>query len=162
MLTSSAFAPPPPQSDGDQPSDAPSQQQQQPPPLPQPQSFDILPPLHALLSRLEPGLEAYTTSPSAPLVTGHNDDVDRGGGLDHHGDVLQYKDAAVAAGFLKTRIRKTLAELKGLGDMDRTVEEQEREIGELERRIELQRKTLAKLGEEARGLLEVANEKMVE
>ena len=119
------------------------------PPLPAPQAFDILPPLHALLARLEPGLESYTASRSAPLVTG----VDSEPLIDGtEPPPLPYKDAPVAASFVKARIRKTLAELKGLGDMHRTVEEQEAEIKELEAKIAAQRDMLMKMGREAEGM----------
>ena len=58
---------------------------------------------------------------------------------------LDYKDAATAAQFLKSRIRKAMAELGNLADMDRGVEEQEVEIGELEEKIKRQRMVLARL-----------------
>ncbi|KAG8630234.1 hypothetical protein KVT40_001853 [Elsinoe batatas] len=152
------------------------------PPLPSPSHFDILPPLHALLSRLDPSLNTYTpdptaiattpalaqsasTSPTQPpgasslpgsgLPDANNPvslggaDISQGGqvGGGHAG--LSYKDASLAASFLKSRIRKLMQELGGLEGMDRTVEEQEREITELEERVRGQREVLAALGDEA-------------
>ncbi|KAF2219961.1 hypothetical protein BDZ85DRAFT_321925 [Elsinoe ampelina] len=156
------------------------------PPLPSPSHFDILPPLHALLSRLDPTLNTYTpdptaiattpalaqsasTSPTQPpggsslpgsgLPDGNNagslgvgaEGISQGQGSQGAGGQagLSYKDAALAAGFLKSRIRKLMQELAGLEDMDRTVEEQEREIAELEERVRGQREVLAALGDEA-------------
>lgn len=58
---------------------------------------------------------------------------------------LDYKDAAVAAQFLKSRIRKAVADLAGLADMHRGVEEQEEEIKGLEDKIKRQREVLARL-----------------
>lgn len=58
---------------------------------------------------------------------------------------LDYKDADSAAQFLKTRIRKAMAELGGLADMHRGVEEQEEEIRGLEDRISRQKEVLARL-----------------
>ncbi|KAF2157715.1 hypothetical protein K461DRAFT_290005 [Myriangium duriaei CBS 260.36] len=167
VLTSSGFLPPPaPSSDIARSPDTQAQTQastQAQAHLPAPQSFDILPPLHALLARLEPGLENYTASPSAPLVTGVDPGHSNlpGSGTDGTGQPpLAYKDAPVAAGFLKARIRKTLAELKGLGDMDRSVDEQEIEIKALERRIALQRQVLVGLGREATDLIEQTTDKV--
>lgn len=51
----------------------------------------------------------------------------------------------MAAQFLKSRIRKALAELGGLADMQRGVEEQEEEIKGLEGKIERQKEVLEKL-----------------
>lgn len=110
------------------------------PPLPQAGTFDILPPLHALLSQLEPSLNTYTPDPEQASTTATAD------GSSGQSQQLSYKDAAVAAGFLKSRIRKILAELGGLEDMDRTVEQQEAEVRELEGRIERQREVLVRLG----------------
>ncbi|KAI5248788.1 hypothetical protein E4T42_05572 [Aureobasidium subglaciale] len=118
------------------------------PPLPPPQTFDILPPLHALLSRLEPSLNVYTPDTSAALPPGNaaHTPVTSASALPTSApQQLEYKDAAVAAQFLKSRIRKALAELGGLADMERGVEEQEEEIRGLEEKIQRQRDVLARL-----------------
>lgn len=49
-------------------------------------------------------------------------------------------------------MRKAMAELGKLGDMERTVQEQEEEIRALERRIEGQRGVLGRLGDVAAGM----------
>ncbi|THY81478.1 hypothetical protein D6C93_09517 [Aureobasidium pullulans] len=118
------------------------------PPLPSAQTFDILPPLHALLSRLEPSLNVYTPDTSTALPPGNSTHapVTSASALPTSTpQQLEYKDAAVAAQFLKSRIRKALAELGGLADMQRGVEEQEEEIKGLEGKIERQKEVLEKL-----------------
>lgn len=119
------------------------------PPLPAPHNFDILPPLHMLLSRLEPSLNTYTPDPTSASQPPDSTTSSVTGSSSLPGGGLNYKDAAVAASFLKTRIRRTLAELAKLEDMERTVEEQEVEIRELERKVRGQREMLARLGGEA-------------
>ncbi|KAH0283771.1 hypothetical protein KCU62_g8754, partial [Aureobasidium sp. EXF-3399] len=118
------------------------------PPLPPPQTFDILPPLHALLSRLEPSLNVYTPDTSAALPPNNapHTPVTSASALPTSApQQLDYKDAAVAAQFLKSRIRKALADLGGLADMHRGVEEQEEEIKSLEDKIQRQKDVLARL-----------------
>ncbi|KAF4556242.1 Hypothetical protein D9617_1g081180 [Elsinoe fawcettii] len=137
------------------------------PPLPPPSHFDILPPLHALLSRLEPSLNTYTPDPTLASSTPalgqsvstspqqpNGSSMPSQDATGAQGQALRYKDAAVAAGFLKSRIRKLLVDLAALEDMERTVDEQETEIGELEERVRGQREMLARLGEEAGKVLE--------
>jgi hypothetical protein len=118
------------------------------PPLPPPQTFDILPPLHALLSRLEPSLNVYTPDTSAALPPNNaaHTPVTSASALPSSApQQLDYKDAAVAAQFLKSRIRKALADLAGLADMHRGVDEQEEEIKGLEDKIQRQKEVLARL-----------------
>lgn len=118
------------------------------PPLPPAQTFDILPPLHALLSRLEPSLNVYTpdTSAAIPPNNAPHTPVTSASALPSSApQQLDYKDAAVAAQFLKSRIRKALADLADLADMHRGVEEQEEEIKGLEDKIKRQREVLARL-----------------
>ncbi|CAD0106711.1 unnamed protein product [Aureobasidium uvarum] len=118
------------------------------PPLPPAQTFDILPPLHALLSRLEPSLNVYTPDTSAAPQANNaaHTPVTSASALPSPApQQLDYKDAAVAAQFLRSRIRKALADLGGLADMHRGVEEQEEEIKGLEDKIERQREVLARL-----------------
>lgn len=104
-------------------------------PLPPAHHFDILPPLHQLLSRLEPTLNNYTSSSdaieSAPLA---------------------YRDVSTSAQFIKSRIRLVLSELAGLGDMDRTIDEQELETVMLRDKINEQRAVLRDLADLAGSL----------
>ncbi|KAI4731770.1 hypothetical protein E4T49_00517 [Aureobasidium sp. EXF-10728] len=127
------------------PSSTPTTQQ---PPLPPPQTFDILPPLHALLSRLEPTLNVYTPDTSAALPpnnASHTPVTSASALPSPTPQQLDYKDAATAAQFLRSRIRKAMAELSGLADMHRGVGEQEEEIRGLESKIQRQREVLVRL-----------------
>lgn len=99
-------------------------------PLPSPRTFDILPALHELLSRLDHGL------PASEEVDGHYPDP----------APLEPKDVPTQALPIKARIRKALRELEKLPDMDRTVQEQQEEIEELEIRIRKQKQVLRGLG----------------
>ena len=134
------------------------------PPLPPPQTFDILPPLHALLSRLEPSLNTYTTdsTPSdqplqhqpqaaTTISSASTNNIQPQIQASHQSqEQLSYKDLVTNAQFLKARMRKALVELGRLGDMERGVGEQELEVGELEARIRGQRAVLGELGRRAR------------
>lgn len=86
-----------------------------PTPLPPPQLFDILPPLHALLSRLllPPSLDGTTPSPdtTAPISP---------------------KDLATAASSITTKIQKARVAVRELPGVDMGLEEQEEVIAELE------------------------------
>ncbi|KAH0559086.1 hypothetical protein GP486_004337 [Trichoglossum hirsutum] len=87
------------------------------PSLPPPQTFDTIAPLYTLLSRLLPA------SPDAPPS-------------------LDPQHLATEAGAIKLRLQKARAAVEGLGDMDRTIEEQEEEIRALEEKCEKQRGVL--------------------
>lgn len=84
--------------------------------LPSPQTFDIIPPLHNLLACLI----ANPLDPSNPPS-------------------LSPKDLATEAGLIKLKIQKAKASIESLPDIDRSTEEQEAEIRELEERIRLLR-----------------------
>jgi hypothetical protein len=128
--------------------------------LPPPQTFDFLPPLHALLARLllpSSGLQAPAPAPgeSSTAATGANplssppvqadtstDDTEPGTGH------LDIQELAAAAGPIKIRIQKARAAVKELPDMDRSIVEQEEEIAELENRIAKMRDMLKGLGKD--------------
>lgn len=82
--------------------------------LPPPQTFDLIPPLHALLSRLIVATTENTTT-ATPLSA---------------------KDLGSEASAMKIKIQKARAAVEALPDADRTVQEQEQEIRGLEDRIE--------------------------
>lgn len=107
------------------------------PPFPPPQTFDILPEINALISRLHvPG--SSSSNSTDPSTT----------------DSLAPKDLHAAAVPIKLKIQKAHAAVQALPDVGRTVEEQEREIRALERRNESLRERvqkLARLAGEARG-----------
>jgi hypothetical protein len=107
------------------------------PPFPSPQTFDILPEIYALVSRLQLSTST-TTDPtiSQPI------------------DSLSSKDLPAAAVPIKLKIQKARATVQSLPDVGRTVEEQESEIKALEKRNESLRKRvqeLAGLARQARG-----------
>ncbi|KAK4988646.1 hypothetical protein LTR50_003829 [Elasticomyces elasticus] len=97
----------------------------------QPQVFDILPPLHALLSRLEPSLSTYPQDPTQPTQS------------------LAYKDIPTEVQTIKIKVRRALAALKALPDMERSLHEQDEEIAQLEEKITGQREVLARVGRRA-------------
>ena len=65
---------------------------------------------------------------------------------------LEPKDLPTEVLQIKTRIRRALKELEKLPDMERSVDEQNEEIEELEERIRLQRDMIRRLGELAKGM----------
>ena len=87
--------------------------------LPPPSSFDIIPALHSLLSRLSSSLENSSYVPP-----------------------LSLKDVAAEAASVKIRIQKARALVDTLPDIDRTVEEQEGDLEELKTMIGKQKRTL--------------------
>ncbi|MCJ1403341.1 hypothetical protein MMC11_006564 [Xylographa trunciseda] len=97
------------------------------PPLPPASSFDFIPPLHALLSRL------------LPLVVGG------GGGPEATGSTLAAKDLATEAAAIKIQVQQARAAVAGLPDVQRTLAEQRGEIAELEARVAEQRAVLGEV-----------------
>lgn len=120
-------------------SSRPSSSSSSQPQLPPPQTFDILPPLHEILARID-------HAPNDPIQAATGD-----------GDVVSYadlqplepKDLPNEVIAVKSKIRKALRELERLPDMDRSVEEQEEEIRMLEEKAAKQKEVLKKLGEVA-------------
>lgn len=122
-----------------------------------------------LLSRLEPSLNVYTPDPllsdpamssalsglsaqSSTAAASSSNSLTQIASNQSQGQPpsqLAYKDVVTAAQFLKARMRKALAELGKLGDMDRDVEQQEEEMRLLEHRIKGQKAVLAVLAEQA-------------
>ena len=113
-----------------------SQTRPEPAQLPPPQTFDILPPLHEVLARID-------HAPKDPMQAATSED-----------DVVTYsepqplepKDLPAEVNAIKSKIRKALRELEKLPDMDRTVEEQEAEIKKLELKAAKQNEVLQRLG----------------
>lgn len=114
-------------------------------PMPPPQLFDILPPLHEILARIDHGSPANDSSIQQE---------DRSGtdlGASYNGlRPLEPKDLPTAILPLKAQLRRGLKELEKLPDMDRSVQEQEEEIAELQERLKRQREMLTRLGDMAR------------
>ncbi|KAK6443565.1 hypothetical protein LTR95_000392 [Oleoguttula sp. CCFEE 5521] len=126
------------------------------PPLPPPQTFDILPALHELLSRIE---HAPSTDPAVSLTllpSPPTEDETTYTDLKH----LEPKDLPREVGEIRAKIRKALREIERLSDVERSVEEQEDEIAELEGRIGKQKAELRRLGDVGRGLMERGGSKL--
>lgn len=115
-----------------QPPDTTTQKPFPAPTLPSPQTFDILPALHELLARLE---HHPDTDPSIPTGAAYKDTPP-----------LEPKNLPTEVLAIKSKIRRALRELEKLPDMDRSVEDLEREIRILKERERRQREVLAGLG----------------
>ncbi|KAI9757648.1 MAG: hypothetical protein M4579_003373 [Chaenotheca gracillima] len=92
--------------------------------LPPPSTFDFLPPLHTLLSRLVPSSTPDGASGQVNTATG-----------ELNGPSLEPQHLATEATTLRIRIQKARAAIEALPDVDRTIEEQEGEIKELEAKV---------------------------
>lgn len=123
-----------------------SQQTSYPSTLPSPSTFDILPPLHALLARLLLSPSQITFSPS----------ITSSPALAHSANTtpLTPKDLATAASPVKIKIQKARAVVGGLPDIERSIEEQEREIAELESEVQRAREVIRGMREAARKALD--------
>lgn len=117
-----------------------SRSQPEPAQLPPPQTFDILPPLHELLARIDhaPNDPMHAATSADDVVTYSEPQP------------LEAKDLPNEVIAIKSRIRKALRELEKLPDMDRDVEEQEAEIRKLEQKAAKQKDVLQRLGDIAR------------
>ncbi|KAL8999636.1 MAG: hypothetical protein Q9169_001596 [Polycauliona sp. 2 TL-2023] len=96
----------------------------QPATLPPASTFDIIPPLHTVLSRLL--LSDSIASPTSPSHNGNQ-------------GPLSPKDLAAAISEVRARIARARSITAGMQDSDRTIEEQNEEIEEL-------KAVLAKIG----------------
>lgn len=107
--------------------------------LPPPQLFDILPPLHSLLSRLllPPSTDGLTPSPD----TTHP---------------ISPKDLATAASSITNKIQKAQTAVRGLPGVETGIEEQEEVIAELEEESRRLRGVEEGIGRAARNRLEGA------
>jgi hypothetical protein len=105
-----------------------------------PDSVDTLPMLSALLSRLQnPSSTAHTISTSGSPPAASPSQLASGTGP------LSIKDIPSATDDLKHNLHGARLQIKELPDMDRSVEEQEVEIRELEEKIRRQREVLVGL-----------------
>ena len=115
--------------------------------LPPPHTFDILPALHEILARVDCHFSPKSTE-AAALDEGIDSDGNTG---ERHTDLQPLDPQQLPAEVLsiKQKIRKAIRELEKLPDMERSVEEQQEEIEELEGKIMRQRAMIAMLGEMA-------------
>ena len=95
------------------------------------QTFDFLPMLHALLSRLVPDTPGLPQPSQADGTAASTTDDASTAGAGH----LEIQQLGPAASGIKIKIQKARAALKGLPDADRTVEDQQEDIRLLEERI---------------------------
>lgn len=114
--------------------------------LPRAETFDVLPALHEMLSRIDhqaPADVAHTNIAGSPAVD--NNAVS-------YADLppLEPRDLPNEVLSIKAKIRRTLRELEKLPDMNRTIEQQEQEILDMERRIEQKQALISKLAQAAR------------
>lgn len=149
------------------PTPAPPSSQQPFLTLPPPHIFDILPPLHEILARIDHGNTATTnttttnnnnnptlhpdgTTTTNTIVstapTGDESLISRYA----ESPALDPKDLPNEVLALKTRIRKAVKELERLPDIYRSCEEQADEIRELEARRSAQEELMRRLAEVAR------------
>lgn len=127
-------------------------------PFPSPQVFDILPPLHALLSRLVSNAADRTATgglsqpnggpPGSQTLTGEGV-VGNNGVSDPLGSTsfLDPKVLLTEASAIKIRIQKARAVVAELPDIDRTIDEQMEEIEVLERKIRKLKTVVGEFGE---------------
>jgi predicted RNase H-like nuclease (RuvC/YqgF family) len=120
--------------------------------LPPPQTFDILPPLHELLARIDHSTTDPVSNINLPEQT--TSDPEDIGALYSELQPLEPKELPTEVLQIKAKIRKALKELEKLPDMERSVEEQNEEIEALEGRIRRQREMVARLAELAKGVKE--------
>ena len=96
--------------------------------LPPPQGFDIVPSLHTLLSRLLPNPLDPASQPA-----------------------LSPKDLVTEIAAIKIRVQKARAAVGALPDIERSTDEQEEEIRELEEKIQSLKRTRRIIAEAGRG-----------
>lgn len=119
-----------------------SQSQTFQPSLPPPQTFDILPPLHELLARID----------HISLPGEHSSSSEECDARYLELQPLEPKDLPGEVLPLKSKIRKALRELEKLPDMDRSVEDQREEIAELVLRKTKQEDMIRRLATVAEGM----------
>lgn len=105
--------------------------------LPPADTFDFLPPLYALLRRLQ--------QPSGLELPSEGATLERTKSGDDHSK-LDIANLDTAASAIRRKIQKAKGIVKEMPDSDRTVEEQQEDIGELELRVKRQKSMLMRLG----------------
>ena len=107
-----------------------------------PQTFDIIPDIYTLISRLQPTI----TSPGAAnLLNSRLQDTT----APSLGPPLELKELTHAIHPIKLKIQKARANVTALPDVEHTVEEQYEELRELEDRVRALRRRLSELGRRA-------------
>ncbi|KAJ5468042.1 hypothetical protein N7475_005794 [Penicillium sp. IBT 31633x] len=142
-------------------------------PFPSPQTFEIIPPLHGILSRLlsskghQTGLSGASgdTTGASGASQAHNQQASDGNNdnpSSSHAvpDVavpdpsahppLDVKNLPTETSSVKIRIQKARTVVEGLPDVHRSVHDQQREIAELEHRVRRLRSVISDFGVRAR------------
>ena len=112
-----------------------------------PDSIDTLPVLAEILSRLQNLSPEGTTGVTPSATPSHSQ------GLLSSSGVISTKDLPTATDGLKHKLQKARGQVRELPDIQRSVKDQEEEIGRLEERIRKQKEVLEGLravGESAR------------
>ncbi len=122
-----------------------------------PSTFDIIPPLHTLLTRLllpTPTNASQTTQPQSGITPAALSPApDNSPSVQSQITSTSYlspKDLSIAASAIKIKIQKARVAVAGLPDVERTIEEQESEIREFDGEVERLRGVLKELGESGR------------
>jgi hypothetical protein len=102
-----------------------------------PDDLDAVSELSIVLAKVRAGIQS-----SNGLSTGTGATP---GGVNTHGQQLSFKDVPGATDGLKHKIQHARAQVRALPDMERSLEEQNKEIKELEARIQKQRVLLETL-----------------
>lgn len=115
------------------------------PPLPPADTFDFLPQLYALLRRLQQpsGIEPPPAQDGSANAQGESS-LERVKSSEE--GKLDISNLDTAASSIRLKIQKAKQIVANMPDVERTVEEQEEEIAELEVRVERQRAMLKRLG----------------
>lgn len=119
--------------------------------FPPPETFDFLPLLHVLLRRIS----VHSGAPF-PGGTGGGEGAEAASGADVDSSDkglwdlkthLDIKNLGPAVSHVKVRLQRARVAVRAMPDIERSIEEQEEEIRELERMIERQRGVLRGLGQ---------------
>lgn len=101
------------------------------PPTFSPDDLDALSELSIVLAKVRAGIQSSTDIATGTAAT--------------NGQQLSFKDVPGATDGLKHKLQHARAQVRALPDMDRSIDEQELEISELEARIKQQRALLDRL-----------------
>lgn len=148
-------------------------------PFPPPQTFEIIPPLHGILVRLlsqkassggTSGALSGAMGPPGAVTEGQAQDQQTSSGIPGNGSngtsashpvtetsaldsnahpPLDIKDLPTETSSVKIRIQKARGVVEGLPDVHRSVEEQQKEIDELEDRVARLRSVISDFGNRA-------------
>ncbi|KJZ77601.1 hypothetical protein HIM_02778 [Hirsutella minnesotensis 3608] len=112
------------------------------PPTLSPDDLDTLPELSIVLAKVRAGIQQ--SSPSGPAASAAGAGAGQQG-QQQSGQQLSFKDVPGATDGLKHKLQHARAQVRALPDMGRSIDEQRREIVELEARIQQQRQLLERL-----------------